>query len=164
MTDSAIPVQPARRCSRTSPEGFYLDSYNYGELRKTLLDPLGPNGSRRYCSAIFDHVTDTPVSMHWSVADPNAILIFDGIFLHRPELRDVWSLSVFLAALFEVTIPRRAGQGPNSGSADIHAPSNRRSIEGQKIYLRDTEQTLANVVIDYSDVTNPVLPASRWPL
>src|SRR3954469_23918872 len=88
MTDSAIPVQPARRCSRTSPEGFYLDSYNYGELRKTLPDPLGPNGSRRYCSAIFDHVTDTPVSMHWSVADPNAILIFNGIFLHRPKLRD----------------------------------------------------------------------------
>jgi uridine kinase len=149
---------------RASPEGFYLDSYNYGELRKTLLDPLGPNGSRRYCPAIFDHVTDSQIPMSWSVADPRSALIFDGIFLHRPELRNVWSLSVFLAASFDVTIPRCASRGPDWGSADVNAPSNQRYIEGQNIYLRDNEpQTRAHIVIDYSDFTNPFLIASRWP-
>src|SRR3712207_7142344 len=32
---------------RHSPEGFYLDSYDYDSVRRLLLDPLGPNGERR---------------------------------------------------------------------------------------------------------------------
>jgi len=46
-----------------SPEGFYLDSYDYAGLKRRLLDPLGPHGSRIYCSAIFDNLTDAPLPM-----------------------------------------------------------------------------------------------------
>jgi uridine kinase len=152
------------RRGRNSPEGFYLDSYNYGELRKVLLDPLRPGGSRVYCPVVFDHFTNSPVPVIWSTADPRAVLVFDGIFLHRPELRDVWSLSIFLDAPFDVTIPRGAGRGPGWGSADVDAPSNQRYIEGQRRYLRESEpQMLANVVIDYSDFANPIVVARRWP-
>lgn len=152
------------RRGRNSPEGFYLDSYNYGELRKVLLDPLGPGGSGVYCAAIFDHLANSPVPMLWSSAEPRSVLVCDGIFLHRPELRDAWDLSIFLDAPFGVTIPRGAGRGPGSGSADVGAPSNQRYIEGQRLYLRENEpQRLANVVIDYSDFANPVFIARRWP-
>jgi uridine kinase len=152
------------RRGKTSPAGFYLDSYNYGELRKVLLDPLGPGGSGVYCPAIFDHSANSPVPAHWSVADPGAVLVFDGIFLHRPELRNAWSLSIFLDAPFDITIPRGAGRGPGWGSADVQAPSNRRYIEGQRLYLRENEpQRRANIVIDYSDMANPVVTGRRWP-
>ena len=33
---------------RHSPDGFYLDSYDYGAFRRLLLDPLSPGGSGRY--------------------------------------------------------------------------------------------------------------------
>jgi uridine kinase len=149
---------------KTSPEGFYLDSYNYPELRRVLLDALGPGGSRSYCSAIFDHVADAPVPAHWSVAAPDAVLVFDGIFLHRPELRDIWDLSIFLDAPFAITIPRGAGRGPGFGSADLDAASNRRYIEGQRLYLRENEpQSRASLVIDNSDLAQPVVTSRRWP-
>ena len=99
-----------------------------------------------------------------SVADQGAILVFDGIFLHRPELRDIWDLTIFLDAPFELTIPRGARRGSAWGSPDVHAPSNRRYIEGQRLYLRENEpQTLATFVIDYSDLPNPKMVAQRWP-
>ena len=135
-----------------------------GDLRKVLLDPLGPGGSRVYCPVIFDHSTNSPVPMRWSVADHGAVLVFDGIFLHRPELRDAWDFSIFLDAPFEVTIPRGAGRGPGWGSADVHAPSNRRYIEGQRLYLRKNQpQGRATIVIDYSDITKPIVNVRRWP-
>jgi uridine kinase len=153
------------RRGRASPEGFYLDSYNYAELHRVLLDPLGPGGSRVYCPAIFDHVANAPVPVRWSTADPDAVLVFDGIFLHRPELRDVWDLSIFLDAPFAVTVPRGAGRGPGWGTAaDVDAPSNRRYVEGQRLYLLENEpQRRANLAIDYSDLARPVVVARRWP-
>ena len=134
------------------------------DLKKVLLDPLGPGGSRIYCSAIFDHFRDSPLPVRTSIADHSSVLVFDGIFLHRAELRDVWDLSIFLDAPFGVTIPRGAGRGPGWGSPDVHAPSNQRYIDGQRLYFRDSEpQKLANFVIDYADLTNPIAVARRWP-
>ena len=157
------PRELRYRRGRASPEGFYFDSYDYAALRSYLLDPLGPGGSGLYRSAVFDHVTDSPVPVQTRAAPPGAALIVDGLFLHREELRGMWDFSIFLDAPFEITIPRGAARGPGwGGSPDPTAPSNRRYIEGQQIYLRqDQPQARANVVIDYSDLTAPVVTAWR---
>jgi hypothetical protein len=112
-----------------------------------------------------DHVTDSPVPAQTRVAPPGAALILDGLFLHRQELRDTWDFSIFLDAPFDITIPRAAARGPGwGGSPDPTAPANRRYIEGQRIYLREDEpHAWANAVIDYSDLTAPVVIAWRWP-
>jgi uridine kinase len=158
------PREIRYRQGKTSPRGFYTDSYNYVELRKVLLDPLDPDGSHVYCPAIFDHSVNAAVPAQWSTADPDAVLVFDGIFLHRPELKDVWDLSIFLDAPFAITIPRGAGRGPGYGSADVDTASNRRYVEGQRLYLQENDpQSRANLVIDYSDLTHPVVTARRWP-
>jgi uridine kinase len=164
VDDFHNPRKVRYRRGRASPEGFYLDSYDYACLKRILLDPLGPHGSRTYCSAIFDHLADAALPIRMLVADPGSVLVFDGIFLHRPELRDVWDLSIFLDAPFDVTIPRGAGRGAGWGSPDVHAPSNQRYVEGQVLYLRESKpQTLANFVIDYSDLADPVVVERRWP-
>jgi uridine kinase len=158
------PRKERYRRGRASPVGFYLDSYDYAALKRVLLDPLGPHGSRAYCPAIFDHVRDAPLPKRILAAEPDSVVIFDGIFLHRTELRDVWDLSIFLDAPFDITIPRGAGRGPGWGSPDVHAPSNQRYIEGQRLYLREcTPQKLANIVVDYSDFANPIVVTRRWP-
>jgi uridine kinase len=159
------PREIRYRRGRTSPEGFYLDSYDYAALRTHLLDPLGPGGSGVYCPAAFDHVTDAPLPAQTHLAAAGSVLILDGLFLHRQELRDFWDFSIFLDSPFDVTIPRGAARGPGwGGSPDPTAPSNRRYVEGQRIYLRESEpQSRANVVIDYSDLAAPVIMAWRWP-
>jgi uridine kinase len=141
---------------RASPEGFYLDSYDYAALRRCLLDPLAPEGSRAYRTAAFDHLTDRPVADKAHLAAPNAILVFDGIFLHRPELLDFWDLSIFLSVPFEVSIPRGAGRGGGFGSPDPAADSNRRYVEGQRLYLdQAAPQDCADILIDNTDLAAP---------
>ena len=60
---------------RSSPEGYFADSYNYAALRAVLLDPLSRGGSGRYRVAIFDHRSDSPVSEPDRHALPTSILV-----------------------------------------------------------------------------------------
>ncbi len=83
---------------RDSPEGFFEDSYDHERLAELLLDPLGPGGSRRLRRKAFDHRTDTPVHAPEEVAAADAVLLLDGIFLHRDELAGRWDLSISRAA------------------------------------------------------------------
>ncbi|MBP1466453.1 hypothetical protein EYB53_012130 [Candidatus Chloroploca sp. M-50] len=148
------------RLGHASPEGFYRDSYDYAQLRTVLLDPLSPGGHGRYRSAVFDHRVDAPIIVAEAQALPGDILVFDGIFLHRPELRGYWDYSIFLHVNVEVSVQRCAQR--DGGSPDPHAPENRRYVEGQQIYLREaTPHQHASVVINHNDVAQPWVMCCR---
>jgi uridine kinase len=149
------------RLGRTSPEGFYRDSYDYAALRTNLLDPLSPGGLGRYRTAVFDHLIDGPVSNPELEAPEGAALVVDGLFLHRPELQGYWDFSVYLDAPFEITAPRGAARGVGFGDPDPSSPSNRRYVGGAMIYFREARpQDQATVVVDYSDLSRPRIV--RW--
>lgn len=144
------------RRGRLSPEGFYLDSYNYPSLKQNLLDPLSLNGTGFYRTAMFDHKIDKAVDVPLEQAHVGDILIFDGIFIHRPELRDYWDLSIFLDVDFENSIPRLGKR--DNGPTEIHAEVNRRYIEGQLFYLRECSPAeAATMVIDNNDYHHPFI-------
>jgi uridine kinase len=144
------------RLGQTSPLGFFNDSYDYGKLTNLLLDPLSPGGNLRYRRAAFDHRTDSSVDAPEELATPDSILIFDGIFLHRSLLRPYWDFSVFLDVDFTVSIPRGASRG--EGSPDLCAESNRRYVEGQKIYLSECQPaSAATLTINNNDIEHPYL-------
>jgi uridine kinase len=148
------------RRGRESPDGFYLDSYNYAALRSELLEPLGPTGAGRYRTRMFDHVTDTVTPAPVRCAAVGSVLILDGIFLHRPELADEWDMSVFLHVPFELSVPRGARRGEEFGSPDPNAASNRRYVQGQRRYLSECDpQRRATVSIDNSNLEAPFILA-----
>ncbi|MFA9445956.1 hypothetical protein [Egicoccus sp. AB-alg6-2] len=82
---------------------------------------------------VYDVHAEHPVEAVTEPAADVQVLVFDGIFLHRPELRDLWDLTVFLEVDFEVSIPRGAARG--YGDPDPTAASNQRYVEGQRLYL-----------------------------
>jgi uridine kinase len=141
---------------RYSPDGFYLDSYDYDAFRKLLLDPLGPEGSGRYIARSFDLDNDRPFDPVTQQAPPEAALIVDGIFLHRPELRACWDLSIFLKVDFDVSVPRGAQRVTTSDASDAASPANQRYVGGQKRYLGECEpEQRADIVIGYNDLREP---------
>ena len=141
---------------RHSPDGYYLDSYDYDSFRKQLLDPLSAGGSGRYIARGFDLDSDRPFDPISQQAPPAAALIIDGIFLHRAELRSYWDLSVFLKVDFEVSVPRGAQRGPALDSPDAAAPLNQRYVGGQMRYFRESApEQHADIVIDYNDLRQP---------
>jgi len=142
------------RRGKDSPEGFFRDSFDLDRLAAALLEPLGPGGARSYVAAVFDWRTDARVAREPEVADPRAVLVFDGIFLHQPRLRPYWDWSLFLRTSFEVSVARCAAR--DGSSPDPSHASNRRYVEGQKLYLAECDPAAhATVVVDYDDLANP---------
>ena len=148
------PKEIRYRLGRGSPEGYYHDAYDYKTFKEVLLNPLSPGGSGRYRTAVHDVDAEMPVSVPEQRAEPGAILLLDGIFLHRPELRDYWDMSVWLEVPFNISIPRMAQRDNNSPDPD--APEHRRYIEGQKLYLAEsTPQRHATFIVDNRDLHAP---------
>ena len=143
---------------RYSPDGFYLDSYDYDSFRRLLLDALSPGGSGQYVAKRFDLAHDTPFDLDPQHAAPTAALVVDGIFLHRPELRSCWDLSIFLTVDFNVSLPRGAARGPSFDAIDPDSPPHRRCVGGQRRYLAEcVPEQQADIVIDYNDLQAPVI-------
>jgi uridine kinase len=90
------PQAIRHRQGRLSPDGYYEDARDLAAVRRFLLDPLGPGGSRCYCSATFDLERDEPLQQEVHRADDDAVLIVDGTFLQRPELKKAWDFVIFL--------------------------------------------------------------------
>jgi uridine kinase len=148
------------RRGRTSPEGFFLDSYDYESLRQRVLAPLSPGGSRRYRRRAFDLAADAPVDAAEEAADADAILVLDGLFLHRDELWELWDYSIFLDVAFAVSVARCAARGTSWASPDVDDASNRRYVMGQRIYLsRCRPLRRATRVIDNNDLAAPAIRA-----
>lgn len=146
------PPEVRYRRGRRPPEGFFLDSYDYAAMRTVLLEPLSSGGSGRFVRAVYDVHAEHPVAAVPESAEPDAILVVDGVFLHRPELVGFCDLSVFLEVPFEVAVPRGASRG--YGHPDPEHPSNTRYVEGQRLYLERCDPAArAAAVVDHRDLT-----------
>ena len=142
------------RQGRESPEGFWRDSYNYVRFRADVLDPLGPGGTRRYRSAAHDLATDEILTPEPRLAPPRAVLIVDGLFLHRDELAGMWDLSVFLDVPFTVTATRMALR--DGTEPDPEHPAMRRYVQAQRIYYAAcSPQGRASILVDNADFRLP---------
>ncbi|MET0297180.1 MAG: uridine kinase [Microbacterium sp.] len=139
---------------RTSPEGFYRDSFDYATFRRVLIDPFRAGGSTGFQLAAFDVVRDAAVESAWVTAPKDAVLVVDGIFLHRPELRGIWNWSLWLDVPIDVAFERMARR--DGSDPDFLAPSNARHRLGQELYSREAKpRAAASVIVDDTDPEHP---------
>jgi uridine kinase len=143
-----------------SPEGYYYDSFDLPALRKALLDPLGPGGSREYRRVAFDLRRDTPVTEATVRAPEDAVLLVDGIFLLRPELVEEWDLRIFVSVGFDEILRRAMDRDTELlGSRDEVARRYRaRYIPGQQLYFAEAQPSdKADFVVINDDPARPSL-------
>jgi uridine kinase len=144
----------------TSPEGYYHDSFNCQALIECLLAPLGQGGSRRYRTAVFDFRTDTAVQSPPRVAEAHAVLLFDGVFLLRPELRGCWEFTIFVDVSFEVTLAwaQQRDLALFGNVRDVTQRYQQRYIPGQRLYLEACcPLQRADLVVENNDPGQPVM-------
>lgn len=84
------------RLGPDTPERHYRSGYDYSALRRALVEPFRLGGSTGFVTKTFDADSDAWVQPTWLTAPADATLVIDGEFIHRPELRDLWSYSVLL--------------------------------------------------------------------
>jgi uridine kinase len=143
-----------------SPEGYFLDSFDYTALRQVLLEPLGPNGNRKFRAAVFDYRVDRPAETPQRVAVHDAVLLFDGVFLQRPELEGFWDLTVWVDAPFEITVERAVARDARNGgdAGETRGKYERRYVPGQQLYMRQCQPKIrAGIVFGNADLARPTL-------
>ncbi|MBI3430242.1 MAG: uridine kinase [Actinobacteria bacterium] len=137
---------------KTSPIGFFEDSFDYGSLKERVLDPI-KNSHGKSVSIIpgsHDLSTDERITPMLVSVEPLSIVIVEGIFLHRDELRGYFDISVFLDLPFHQSVTRMAQR--DGSIPDPNHPSVRRYVEGQKIYFkRCAPKVRATLLLDNSD-------------
>ncbi|MEM7363875.1 MAG: uridine kinase [Pseudomonadota bacterium] len=150
------------RQGRHSPEGFFLDSYNYVDMKTVLLEPIR-NGACDVCrTRIYDVDADQAVSQTALPVPDQGVLIMDGIFLHRDELSAFWDFSIFLYVSPAVSVARNLGRAAADGvdingvSADPWHSDHRRYVDGQALYLETCQPWRhADMIIDSEVVASP---------
>lgn len=143
-----------------SPAGYYEDSFDYAALQSVLLYLLGTHGSRCYRNAIFDVRDDVPLVTKEEEASPNAILLFDGVFLMRPELNALWDYRIFVHVDFEVALQRAMvrDQALFGSPEVVQARYLQRYFPGQRLYFQVVgPQERADVIVENNDPTRPRL-------
>jgi uridine kinase len=143
---------------RTSPEGFYHDSFDYPTFRRVLIEPfrdgLQTAAATGFQLAAFDVARDAPVESRWVTAPEDAVLIVDGIFLLRPELRGLWNWSVWLDVPIDVAYRRMAER--DGSDPDFRAASNARYRVGFELYERDARpRAAASAIVDNTEPAHP---------
>lgn len=152
-----FPEAKRYRQGKYSPMGCYLDNHDYEALKGVLLDPLGPGGDRRFQDAVYDRTSDSVLSPPVTTAAADAVLVFDGVFLQRPELIDRWELRIFVSTAFETTVDRALirEQGVSS-AAEVARRWRERYIPSQQFYFDTVRPTdHAHIVVHNDDAQQP---------
>lgn len=145
---------------RHSAEGYYYDARDLPAINALLLSPLGPGGDLRYRTASFDLDNDQPIEQEPQVASANAILIVDGTFLQRPELRDGWDLAIFVETMEQVSeqrgIDRDAGRlGGADATRELYAVRYKPAFDIYETMCAPV--SAADAIVNNDDFARPVL-------
>jgi uridine kinase len=156
-----FPEAQRYRRGEYSPEGCYFDNHDYDALNRVLLDPLGPGGDRRFQPAVYDRTTDMALSTPATTAPADAVLVFDGVFLMRPELIDRWDLRIFVSTDFEETVDRALIREQRVlSAADVERRWRERYIPSQQFYFATARPTdHADIVVHNDEPRQPAWEA-----
>lgn len=148
----------------TSADGYYLDSHDLDCIATELLIAFR-EGADQVLIAAFDEPTDTACEEIVDVA-ADAVLVFDGLFLHRPDFAAVWDVSVYLDAdercdaewlqYLLADLPDDVSQRAVELDRRLAAARWPRYRNGWARYIGDvTPRSRATVVVDNNDLTQP---------
>jgi uridine kinase len=143
---------------RHSAEGYYYDARDLTAVMNLLLVPMGPSGDRRYRTASFDLENDRPIEQEPKLATLDTVLIVDGTFLQRPELRDGWDLTIFVETSERIAaqraVNRDAGQVSGADAASkLYAERYRAAFD---LYESLCEPGwISDVVLNNDDLERP---------
>ncbi|MDG4805592.1 uridylate kinase [Micromonospora sp. WMMD1120] len=158
IDDFLAPRSQRYRRGEYSAEGCYHDAHDHSVLNRVLLDPLGPLGDRRFQHAVYHPVADAVLSPRVTTAPADAVLVFDGVFLMRPELIDRWDLRVFVSTTLRKTVDRAVIRERRvSTRADVERRWRERYIPSQQLYFAAVRPTQhADIVVHNDEPQRPV--------
>jgi uridine kinase len=148
------PRTRRHRRGRESARGYYEDAYDLAALADLVLRPLGPGGNRLIRPRLHDLETDTSLEVEPELVPADALIIIDGTFLQKPELRGLWDEMIFVR-----TAQRAARERASRRDAELFGSAEAaermyavRYHPACDIYLSEVDPVArAGIVIDNND-------------
>ncbi|WP_433269626.1 hypothetical protein ACQPZF_07485 [Actinosynnema sp. CS-041913] len=132
VDDFHHPPEVRHRRGPWSPEGYYRDTFDYPALRRAVSARAG------------------------------SVVLVEGVFLLRPELRDDWDLAVYLHVSPEETLRRALVRDVGLFGDAVRERYERRYLPGQALYRAEADPLArADVLVDHTDPARPLV--LRWP-
>lgn len=156
------PRQQRYQRGDLSADGYYRDSFDYPTLRGDCLTPFS-RGAARVLTGRYDYKADAGHPVHAAEVPARAVLVFDGVFLLREQLRDLWTLSVYLRVSPQETLRRaRIRDVDLFGSPEeIERRYLGRYLPGQALYRSEVDpEAVAHVLVDNERADVPTV--ERW--
>jgi uridine kinase len=134
---------------RDSAEGFYRDSYDYETFKRVLVEPFRTGWIGSFVLQAFDLSRDAPFEQKWSSGPMDALLVVDGIFANRPQLRGLWNYSIWLEVDPQVAAARMLERDGSSANPERYSG-------GQELYIAESRpRETATAIIDNTDYEHP---------
>ena len=86
------------------------------------------------------------------------MLLFDGVFLLRPELIDGWDLRIFVSAPFEAALDRARArdQSESTSASEVERRYRSRYMPSQQFYFDTTRPAdQAHIIVHNADPRQP---------
>ena len=157
LDDFKRPWAEAHLYDRTSGDGYYRNAFDLQAIHRLLLEPAGPDYPGLVALCSIDPITQVDHA-HVRVAMPDdGILIVDGVFAFRPELKDYWDLRIWVDIDPELSIRRGIDRDSAREGTDTAEMLHReRYGVAEAIYITEADPvSAADIVIDNTDLDGP---------
>jgi uridine kinase len=160
LDDFKRPWNERHLHDRLSGEGYYRNAFDTEAIRRLLLEPAAPTGSGTVVLCSIDPLTQVNHSRTTVEIPDDGVLIVDGVFALRPALNSYWDLRVWLQIDPELSVRRGIARDAKREGGTEHAEALHRDryLTAESIYVEEADPiTLADMVIDNTDIDRPVL-------
>jgi uridine kinase len=137
---------------RYSAEACYHDTFKYARLRSELLEPF--QACRPFVTVIFDAFHDRPLQPAPVAAPQDPLLLFEGVWLMRPDLHGYWDYRIIIIAGLDVARQRGIDRDLAWGATreDTEKLYEEHYLPADRLYYETAHPELkADVIIDNTD-------------
>lgn len=145
-----------------TPRTVWERTFDTARVRREVLDPWLAGPGSMFVPRWWDVAADAPVDADPVAVPVAGVLVFDGVFVQKPEFVNAWDLVVFVDADETERVHRMAVR--DGTPDDPTHPDQVRYLEAQRAYqdLLDPRGS-ADLLIDNTDIDAPTLRSvSGW--
>jgi uridine kinase len=160
LDDFKRPWAERHLYDRETGEGYYRNAFDVSRVLHELIARVRTDGVVRLCGV--DPLTQVDHRDDCYPMPPSGVLVVDGVFALRPELRDAWDLAVWLDVTPEVALDRGVLRDTAREGSDRALRTHRdRYLPAEVICRREANpRAQADIVVDNNDLSAPALAKS----
>lgn len=149
---------------RNSPSGYYNNAYNIEGIIEFLLKPISIVPEYKYISKLHDIEKDIILSPDWINAKSKSILIVDGSFSLRKELRPYIDFGIYLDVDFSISENRAVKRDESlfGSKESARKMTKDRYQAAHKIHLEENDpKSFSHIIVMNNDPLNPLIKINR---